>query len=87
MLNPLANSDAKWPTCGVVIQKEGENETMCPNRATQMVNMANPDDTSEIYAVLLICDEHDKALEEGKALIVAADNGERIGVSYKTKEE
>jgi hypothetical protein len=87
MLPPMQPNDPNWPTCGIVIEKDGEHEVICPNPASQMVNLANPDNHSQIYAVVLVCDKHDEDLENGKALIAAADNGDRIGISYKQKEE
>jgi hypothetical protein len=71
------------PKCNIVIEKQGEDEKVCGQAATQMVNMADPDDTSRILAVILVCDKHDHDLEEGKPLIAVADNGERIAIQYK----
>lgn len=75
------------PTCGVIIEKKDEEEKVCTEPATQLITLVDPDDQTAIMAVVLVCSIHDKALEEGKALIVAADDGSRLGVQYKTKEE
>jgi hypothetical protein len=75
------------PTCNIVVEKQGDDEKVCGQVATQMVNLADPDNTSRILAVVLVCDKHDHDLEEGKSLIAVAENGERIGVQYKTKKE
>lgn len=87
-LLPLPQSDdLPPPTCGVIIEKNGDEERVCNEPATQMVTLVDPDDQTNILAVVLVCDKHDQDLNDGKSLIVAAENGERIGVSYKTKEE
>lgn len=74
------------PICNIVIEKEGEKEIVCGQVATQMVNLADPDNHSRILAVVLVCDKHDKDLESGKSLIAVAENGERLGVQYDLKK-
>lgn len=73
------------PTCNIVVEKQGDVEKTCGQVATQMVNLADPDDRTRILAVVLVCDKHDKDLEAGKSLIAVAENGERIGVQYSNK--
>jgi hypothetical protein len=86
-LLPL-NPDAGHPTCNIVVQKEGEEEKVCGRLATQMVTIVNPDEPSQVLAVVLVCDEHDHALEEGRGLIAVSENGqERMGVQYKIDRE
>jgi hypothetical protein len=75
------------PTCGVVIEKNDEEEKVCGETATQLVTMVDPETHTKITAILLVCDRHDKELEAGKSLIFLAEDGEHLGVSYKTKEE
>ena len=77
------------PTCNIVIEKqEGEEEEkVCGLPVTQIVNMVDPDDMTRILAVVLLCDVHDKALENGKSLIAVSEDGEHLGVQYKQKEE
>ena len=71
------------PTCNIVVQKEGEEEKVCGEPASQMVTLVNPDEQSQVLALVLVCDIHDKALDEGKSLIAVSENGkERIGVQY-----
>ena len=66
------------------VEKEGEAEKICGQPATQMVTLVNPEDQSQVLAIVLVCDLHDHALESGKALIAVSENGEdRIGVQYK----
>ena len=79
---------ANLPTCNIVIEKSGEEEIVCNSPATQMISLVDPDDQSKIMAVVLVCEKHDQALENGKALIVVSeDRSERIIVQYKSKEE
>ena len=85
MLQLPQNNDL--PTCGVIIEKNEEEEKVCTEPATQMVTLLDPDDQTSIMAVVLVCDAHDKALEEGKSLIFEGDDGSRLGVQYKSKEE
>lgn len=77
------------PTCGVVIEKDKETqeEKVCGAPATQLVSMVDPETKTKVSAILLVCDRHDKELEEGKSLIFLSDDGEHLGVQYKTKEE
>jgi hypothetical protein len=76
------------PTCGAVISKQGDQEIVCGLPATQLINMADPEDTSRIMATVLVCDEHDQALDRGETLIfVSGDGQDRIAIEYKTKEE
>lgn len=83
---PLHDDHPGHPTCNIVISKEGEVEQICNEPATQMVTLVNPDEPSQVLAVVLVCDLHDKALDRGKALIAVSENGaERIGVQYKTE--
>ena len=84
---PIPSHEVGQPTCNIVVQKEGEAETVCGQPATQMVSLVNPDDQTQVLAIVLLCDVHDHALEEGKSLIAVSENGaERIGVQYKTRE-
>jgi len=72
------------PTCNIVIQKQGEEEKICNQPASQMVSLVDPDDQSHVIAVVLLCDKHDKDLESGASLIAVSDDGkERIAVQYK----
>jgi hypothetical protein len=75
------------PTCGVVIEKNDEGETICGAPAAQLVSMVDPETKSKVSAMLLVCERHDAELEAGKSLIFVGENGEHIGVTYKTKEE
>lgn len=75
------------PICNVVIEKEGEVEKVCGQVATQLVSLSDPDDLTRILAVVLLCDKHDKDFDEGKSLIAAGENGERIAIGYKNKGE
>jgi hypothetical protein len=76
------------PTCGVVVEKDPETqeEKVCGEPATQMVSMVDPETKTKVTAVLLVCDRHDHDLESGKSLIFLADDGEHLGVQYKTIE-
>lgn len=85
---PTDNPTVGQPTCNIVISKDGEIEQVCDQSATQMVTLVNPDNQSQVLAIVLVCDLHDKALESGKALIAVSENGEdRIGIQYKSTEE
>jgi hypothetical protein len=77
------------PTCGVVVEKDAEtqDEKVCGAPAAQLVSMVDPETKTKVTAILLVCDRHDKELEAGKSLIFLAENGEHLGVQYKTKEE
>lgn len=71
------------PTCGVVVHKRGDHETVCGLQATQMVSMVDPETKTTVSAILLVCDKHDKELEAGKELVFLSDDGEdRILVKY-----
>ena len=83
---PIHDDHPDHPTCNIVISKEGEVEQVCSEPATQMITLVNPDEPSQVLAVVLVCDTHDQSLERGKALIAVSENGaERIGVQYKTE--
>lgn len=74
------------PTCGAVIS--GQEEKICGEAATDLINMADAADPSKIIAVVLVCAMHDAALSRGESLIfVSHDKKDRISVTYKTKEE
>lgn len=80
----LPDDTVGHPTCNIVVQKEREVERICGEPATQMITLVDPDEQSEILALVLVCDLHDHALEEGKALIAVSENGaDRIALQYK----
>ncbi len=84
---PIHSENIEHPTCNIVISKEGETEQVCNEPATQMVTLVNPEQTSQVLAVVLVCDKHDHALEEGRSLIAVSENGaERIGIQYKSTD-
>lgn len=75
------------PTCGVVIEKNGEGEKKCALPGSQVVYMVDPDEQTRVTAMLVVCDMHDAELESGKELIFVSDNGhDHILVSYKEKQ-
>ena len=76
------------PTCGVVVEKalETQEEKVCGEPATQLVSMVDPEIKSQIIAILLLCDRHDKELDEGKSLIFLSDDGsDHIAVAYRSE--
>ncbi len=82
------------PTCGVVIEKQGDLEVICPELAVDMTSIVDPDNQARVTAVLLTCEKHSKDLEEGKSLIFVAEDKEgkpteRIAVNFvvEHKEE
>lgn len=75
------------PTCGVVVEKNDEGEKVCGAPAAQLVSMVDPETKTKVKAILLVCERHDHELEAGKSLIFLGDDGEHIGVQYRTKEE
>lgn len=84
----LNNPSEERPTCGVVIEKNDQGETICPEPATQQITMVDPDDKITVTAILLVCERHDHELEAGESLIFVADNGvDHIGVQYDIKKE
>lgn len=83
----LPPTDIPRPTCGVVIQKEGEQEKICPAFASDQVTLVDPDDQTRVTALLLVCPKHSKDLDEGKSLIFLADDGEHIGVQFSINKE
>ena len=80
------------PTCGVVIEKNGDNEKKCPNVAADQVTIVDPETRSRVSAILLVCEKHSKDLDDGKMLIFMAEDqngqptGERISVQYSKEE-
>jgi hypothetical protein len=72
------------PTCGVVVEKEGDQEKVCGAPASQLVSMVDPETKTKVSAILLVCDRHDQELEQGKSLIFLSDDGtDHIAVKYK----
>jgi hypothetical protein len=75
------------PTCGVIVEKDPDTqeEKVCGAPATQLVSMVDPETKTKVTAILLVCDRHDKELEEGKSLIFLSDDGtDHIAVQYKS---
>lgn len=74
------------PTCGVIVEKDPETqeERVCGAPASQLVTMVDPETKTKVTAILLVCDRHDKELEEGNSLIFLSDDGsDHIAVQYK----
>lgn len=87
MLLPVPNNSEQWPTCGVVVEKHDDVEIVCPSPANKMVNVTNPDNPDQVYAVVLVCDKHDQDMTNGKSLILVSEDGVyRFGVNYEGGE-
>jgi hypothetical protein len=71
------------PTCNIVIEKQGDEEKVCGNPVTQLLNLMDAETQTHVIAVVLLCDKHDHDLDDGKSLIAVADDGERIAIGYK----
>jgi hypothetical protein len=85
---PKEPSKIVLPTCGVVIEKNDEKETVCSETAADVVFMVDPDDRATLTAMLLVCAHHSQELDEGKALVFVADNQEdRLLVQYEQPEK
>lgn len=85
---PIHDENAGHPTCNIVVQKDGEEEKVCNEPATQMITLVDLNEQSRVLAVVLVCDHHDQALERGKSLIAVSENGaDRIGLQYKIDRE
>jgi hypothetical protein len=81
---------ADVPTCGVIVEKDldTQEEKVCGAPATQLVSMVDPETRTIVTAVLLLCDRHDKEMEEGKPLIFPSDDGtSRMAVQYANEQE
>ena len=82
-----SDSNIGHPTCNIVVQKEEEEEKVCGEPASQMITLVDPDEQSQVLAVVLVCDLHDQSLEKGKALIAVSESGQdRIAIQYKIYE-
>ena len=70
----------------MIVEKDPETqeERVCGEHASQLVTMVDPETKTKVTAILLVCDRHDKELEEGKSLIFLSDDGtDHIAVKYK----
>jgi len=75
------------PTCGVIVEKKGEDERVCGLPASQLVTMVDPETRTKVTALLLVCEKHDAELEKGKELIFLSDDKQdRILVRYHKEE-
>ena len=80
-------TDQAHPTCGVVVEKNVEGEKVCSAPGSQAVFMVDPETRSRVTAVLVVCDRHNEALENGEQLVFLSEGGEdHILVNY-TEEE
>ena len=76
-------SEQTHPTCGVIVEKNDEVERICGLPGSQAVFMVDPETRSQVTAVLVVCDRHDQALENGEKLIFLSEDGkDRIIVDY-----
>lgn len=77
------------PKCGVVVEKQIDtmDDQPCSRDATTMISVVNPDDMTQVLAVILLCDEHNQDYDNGKMLILRAENGERIAVQSPQSQE
>lgn len=74
------------PMCGVVIEKVGDQEKVCTNPAASTIFIANPDDTSQILAIVVLCKKHEQDLDSGKSLAFVGEGGYHIAVQYEQEQ-
>ena len=67
------------PKCRVIRRKvPGQPGMACENDATCVINVTDPVDGYSIAASMLLCDEHAKAFEGGKSLVVESKSGQPL---------
>ena len=74
MLPTDGQSEQTHPTCGVIVEKNDEVERICGLPGSQVVFMVDPESRSQVTAVLVVCDRHDQALENGEKLIFLSED-------------
>lgn len=75
------------PTCGVVIEKNKQGEKRCPNPAEDVVTLVSPVDLVTVSAVVLLCTHHSQMFDEGKPLILVAENGEHLAIQSGAEQD
>lgn len=65
--------------CNVVIRKQAgdDAEVICPETAEVMTTIVNPDNQTQVVAIVLLCKRHNDVLEAGQELVI-------LGSDHKT---
>lgn len=74
------------PRCGVVIRKDEQGEELCTLPAADLTSIVNPDEPSQVTAVVLSCKQHSEELEKGKLLMFKSESGDYIAVQFQLQE-
>jgi hypothetical protein len=74
----MLDSGQKMPTCAVVVHKVGDKEIVCGEPAVSLLSLTN--DNNQIYAMVLLCEKHDKNFDAGLPMITIGEDGSRIQI-------